>query len=139
MHATSACSLAMTLLAAAATPAEPFEPPAGCHLVAEDNCGELDAMPHVVRGKEYLYPTHQVPEPYDYRTIIFDNAFCLLRYKRPNPQAAYKVDVAYVSQKEAKRVHTTHVSAWNKVQVLIMVFIPALGVLICSRWHFSSQ
>jgi len=104
MHGTRACSLAMTLLAAAAAPAEPFEPPAGCHLVAEDNCGELDAMPHVVRGKEYLYPTHQVPEPYDYRTIIFDNAFCLLRYKRPNPQAAYKVDVAYVSQKEAKRV-----------------------------------
>ena len=81
-----------------------FRPPVGYHLVAEDNCGEYDAMPHVVRGKEWVYPTSQVKEPYDYRTIVFDNAFCLLRYKKPKPRASYKVDVVYVSQVGAKRV-----------------------------------
>ncbi|MFC1806068.1 hypothetical protein ACFL09_03715, partial [Planctomycetota bacterium] len=81
-----------------------FQPPAGYHLVAEDNCGEADAMPHVVRGKEYVYPTHQAKGPYDFRTIVFDNQFCLLRYKKPKPKASYKVDVVYVTQKEAQRV-----------------------------------
>ena len=95
--------LIATLLPCLALAGE-FREPAGYHLVAEDNCGELDAMPHVVRGSEYVYPTHQVQKPYDYRTIIFDGQFCLMRYKKPNPKASYKVDVVYVTQKEAKRV-----------------------------------
>jgi hypothetical protein len=81
-----------------------FQPPAGYHLVAEDDCGEAGSMPHVVRGKDYVYAEEQVKEPFEYRTIIFDNEFCLLRYLKPNPAASYKVDVVYVSQKEARRV-----------------------------------
>jgi len=91
------------LMASAVSGAE-FAPPPGYHLVAEDNCGEEGSMPHVARGKDYLFPTHQVAKPYDYRTIIFDDQYCLLRFLRPKPAASYKVDVVYATQAGARRV-----------------------------------
>ena len=95
----------LLLLFAADAPAEPFdEPPEGYTLVAEDDCGHFEAMPHVVRGKEYVYPTGMVDASLQYRAIVFDNEFCLLRYKNLNPAAAYKVDVVYATQAGAVRV-----------------------------------
>ena len=82
----------------------PFSgPPAGYTLVAEDDCGSLDNMPHVVRGKEYVFPTSMVSAPLEQRDIVFDDDFCLLRYEKLNPDALYKVDVVYVTQKEGVR------------------------------------
>ena len=81
-----------------------LELPSGYTLVAEDNCGDPGNQPHVIRGSDYVFDTSQVEKPYEYRDIIFDNEFCLLRYNKLNPQARYKVDVVYVSQKGAQRV-----------------------------------
>lgn len=85
--------------------AEPFQqPPEGYTLVAEDNCGSFESAPHLVRGTEYLFPTSQVDSLLEYREIVFDDEFCLFRYKGVNPGASYKVDVVYVSQAEAVRI-----------------------------------
>jgi len=93
----------MTTLALFLMPAlswsAPFEhPPDGYTLVAEDDCGDPDAMPHVVRGKAYVFSREMVTAPLQDRDIVFDNEFCLLRYEKLNPQASYKVDVVYVSE-----------------------------------------
>ncbi len=104
MKRTAACVYLVWSVLCSAAVGEEFRPPAGYHLVAEDNCGEEGSMPHVVRGKEYVYPTSHVKKPFHYRTIVFDNQHCLLRYLKPNPKAAYKVDVVYVTQKGARRV-----------------------------------
>src|SRR3990172_2357188 len=85
--------------------AEPFgEAPQGYTLVAEDDCGSFENMPHVVRGTEYVFPTSMVQSSPEYRDIVFDNSFCLLRYNGLNPEAAYKVDVVYVTQAGAVRI-----------------------------------
>lgn len=87
--------------------AAPFEgPPEGCALVAEDDCGNLDLMPHVVRGKEYIFPAEAVPAPREERDIIFDEEYCALRYEGLNPQAAYMVDVIYVTEAAGHRVQS---------------------------------
>ena len=80
--------------------------PQGYTLVAEDDCGNLDDMPHVIRGKVYVFPASMVSATIDYRDIIFDNDFCVLRYKKLDPSASYKVDVVYVSQAGGGRVQT---------------------------------
>ncbi|NQT39668.1 MAG: hypothetical protein HQ581_19375, partial [Planctomycetes bacterium] len=95
----------MTVTCAMPATAETFDrAPHGYTLVAEDDCGNVEAAPHVVRGKEYLFPTSQVDSSAEYRTIIFDDEFCLLRYKKLNPRASYKVDVVYATQAEAVRI-----------------------------------
>jgi len=86
--------LSLTLAAVGAKPGE-FKPPEGYHLVAEDNCGTKDQT-HVLAGKAWVYSTSMVEAPQPYRTIIFDNQACVLRYIKPNPKAAYKVDVVYL-------------------------------------------
>jgi len=87
------------LLAAAPLWAVPFDtPPVGHTVVAEDDCGDVENMAHVVRGKEYVFAASMVAGPRAGRDIIFDNDFCLLQYKGLNPQAAYKVDVVYVTE-----------------------------------------
>ncbi|MDP6542636.1 MAG: hypothetical protein QGH60_01510 [Phycisphaerae bacterium] len=80
---------------AAAEEVGKFTPPKGYHLVAEDNCGTA-AQKHVIVGKTWVYPKNMVKAPDEYRAIIFDNNACVLRYLKPNPQAAYKVDVVYL-------------------------------------------
>jgi len=91
---------AMIAIATAAAPARAeqtlgFKPPAGYHVVAEDNCGTADQT-HVVVGTTWLYPAKMVESPPDYRAIVFDNMACVLRYLKPNPKASYKVDVVYL-------------------------------------------
>jgi len=87
------------LLAAAPLWAVPFDtPPVGYTVVAEDDCGDVENMAHVVRGKEYVFAASMVAGPRAGRDIIFDNDFCLLQHKGLNPQAAYKVDVVYVTE-----------------------------------------
>ncbi len=77
----------------------PFEgAPDGFTLVAEDDCGDLDTQPHVVKGKEYVFSSSMVTGAEEDRTIVFDDDFCLLRYEKLNPDAAYKVDVVYVTE-----------------------------------------
>ncbi|MBT3376401.1 MAG: hypothetical protein HN742_10630 [Lentisphaerae bacterium] len=94
---------ALPLLLAAAT----FDgPPDGYTLVAEDDCGSFDNMPHVVQGTGYVFSPSHVTAPLPHRDIIFDNSFCLLRYKTPVVQASYKVDVVYVSHRGGERVQT---------------------------------
>jgi len=93
------------LLSAIPALAEPFDQaPEGYTLVAEDDCGSFDNMPHVVRGTEYVFPTSMVQSSPEYRDIVFDNEFCLLRYKNLNAEASYKVDVVYASQADAARI-----------------------------------
>jgi hypothetical protein len=82
-------------LAAAGRDAEKFTPPKGYHLVAEDNCGTA-TQKHVLVGKAWVYPKNMVEAPDEYRAIVFDNNACVLRYLKPNPKAAYKVDVVYL-------------------------------------------
>ncbi len=85
--------------------AEPFrEAPEGYTIVAEDDCGSLERSVRVVRGKDYVFPESMVSSATEYQDIIFDEQFCLLRYKKLNPQAAYKVDVVYVTQQGGERV-----------------------------------
>jgi len=99
--------LAATAFVGAAAWAAAFEgPPAGYALVAEDDCGDPDAMPHVVRGKAYVFAREAVNGSLAERDIVFDNDFCLLRYDKLNPQAAYKVDVIYVTEKGGTRDQT---------------------------------
>ena len=95
------------LLCALLAQAAPFEsPPEGYSLVAEDNCGDFDSAPHVVRGEGFVFATHLIAAPLEHRTIVFDNDYCLLRYKDPVPEAPYKVDVVYVTEKEGSRMQT---------------------------------
>jgi len=82
-------------LAVAAEEAGKFTPPKGYHLVADDNCGTA-AQRHVLVGKAWVYPKNMVEAPDEYRAIVFDNNACVLRYLKPNPLAAYKVDVVYL-------------------------------------------
>jgi len=82
-------------LTAAAEGAGKFTPPEGYHLVAEDNCGTA-AQEHVMVGKAWVYPKNMVEAPDEYRTIVFDNNACVLRYLKPNPKASYKADVVYL-------------------------------------------
>ena len=82
-------------LAVAAEEAGKFTPPNGYHLVAEDNCG-AGRQKHVLLGKTWVYPKNMVEAPDEYRTIVFDNNACVLRYLKPNPKASYKVDVVYL-------------------------------------------
>jgi hypothetical protein len=91
-------AFSLCLLPALAWSAAFEQPPAGHALVAEDDCGDPDAMPHVVRGKAYVFSREMVTAPLQDRDIVFDNEFCLLRYEKLNPQASYKVDVVYVSE-----------------------------------------
>lgn len=70
-------------------------PPAGFHLVAEDNCGTA-GQTHVVVGTAWLYPPTMVDAGQEHRAIVFDNNACVFRYLRPKAEAAYKVDVVYV-------------------------------------------
>ncbi|MBM3476632.1 MAG: hypothetical protein FJX75_25440, partial [Armatimonadetes bacterium] len=75
-------TLALFLMPALAWSA-PFErAPDGYTLVAEDDCGDPDAMPHVVRGKAYVFSRETVTAPLQDRDIVFDNEFCLLRYEK---------------------------------------------------------
>ncbi|HUU21472.1 MAG TPA: hypothetical protein VM389_02965, partial [Phycisphaerae bacterium] len=95
----------LVLLSAMPALAGPFrQAPPGYTLVAEDDCGNFESMPHVVRGTEYVFPTSMVQSAPEYRDIVFDNEFCLLRYKNLNPKASYKVDVVYVTQAGAVRI-----------------------------------
>ena len=80
---------------AAGEKVDKFTPPKGYHLAAEDNCGAA-AQKHVLVGKAWVYPKNMVEAPDAYRTIVFDNIACVLRYLKPNPHAAYKVDVVYL-------------------------------------------
>ncbi len=85
----------------------PFaEPPADYTLVAEDDCGSLDGASRVVRGTAYLFSSSLVSGPLKYRDIVYDDAFCLLRYQGLNPAAAYKVDVVYVTEQAGGRSQT---------------------------------
>jgi hypothetical protein len=70
-------------------------PPSGFHLVAEDDCGSPQQT-HVVVGTAWTYPESMVQADGPYRTLVFDNQECLLRYRDPNPAAGYKVDVVYL-------------------------------------------
>ncbi len=79
--------------AADTVPGDP--PPAGYHLVAEDDCGSSQQT-HVVVGTSWMYPADMVDAGGEYRTLVFDNEACVLRYLKPNPQASYKVDIVYV-------------------------------------------
>lgn len=94
----------LLLLATSFSWSAPFErPPEGYTLVAEDDCGNTESMPHVVRGKEYVFTSALVPAPVEDRDIVFDSEFCLLRYTRLNPTASYKVDVVYVTEPAGTR------------------------------------
>lgn len=89
----------VVLLVPSLAPAEPFGgPPEGYALVAEDDCGDPDSMPHVIRGKEYVFSADRVMGSLAERDIVFDDDFCLLRYEKPDPDASYKVDVIYVTE-----------------------------------------
>ncbi len=104
---TAVYTLVFALLVLSSVPAwaEPFsQAPEGYTVVAEDDCGNFEAMPHVIRGKEYVFPASMVESSLEYRDIVFDNDFCLLRYKNLNPKASYKVDVVYVTQAGGVRV-----------------------------------
>ena len=80
----------------AAAPDVPGDaPPAGYHLVAEDNCG-TPGQTHVVVGTSWLYPADMVDASVAHRAIVFDNAACVLRYYNPKPNAEYSVEVVYV-------------------------------------------
>jgi hypothetical protein len=81
--------------AAGAADMEKFTPPKGYHLVASDDCGTA-GQKHVLVGANWVYPTNMVEAPNEYRTIVFDNKACVLRYLKPNPKASYKVDVVYM-------------------------------------------
>jgi len=72
--------------------------PAGFAAVADDDCGEPGAAPHVVRGSDYVFAGGMVAGALVERTIIFDNDFCLLRYEGLRPAAGYVVDVVYVTE-----------------------------------------
>ena len=91
--------LALALLLPSLAPAAPLEgPPEGFTLVAEDDCGDLDAQPHVVRGTEYVFHPPRVTGALSERTIVFDDDFCVLKYEKLDPEASYKVDVVYVTE-----------------------------------------
>ena len=96
--------LVLSALLASAEP--PHGVPEGYTLVAEDDCGDPDNMPHVVRGTEYVFALGMASGPLSYRDVVFDNQFCLLRYKGLVPAASHKVDVVYVTQAGAARVQT---------------------------------
>ena len=94
----------LPLFCASLARSAPFEsPPEGFSLVAEDNCGEFDGAPHVVRGEPFVFSTQLVSGPPPLRAIVFDNDYCLLRYKDPVPDASYKVDVVYVTEEKGLR------------------------------------
>jgi len=78
-------------------------PPEGYALVAEDDCGNPDFMPHVIRGKEYVFPLGVVSGSLEDRDIIFDDEYCVLRYEGLNPAAEYKVEVVYVTEATGRR------------------------------------
>jgi len=80
---------------AAATDVDNFTPPKGFYLAAEDDCGAA-SQKHVLVGTNWTYPTSMVTAADEYRTIVFDNTACVLRYLKPNPKASYKVDVVYL-------------------------------------------
>ncbi|MDP6636511.1 MAG: hypothetical protein QGG42_16560 [Phycisphaerae bacterium] len=80
---------------AAAAPVGEFTPPKDFHLVASDNCGSTDQK-HVLVGANWTYPTNMVQAADEYRTIIFHNNACVLRYLGANPKASYKADVVYL-------------------------------------------
>jgi len=96
---TLACLSALGVLSlafsAAGAEARKFKPPQGYHLVAEDNCGS-QGQSHVIAGKAWTYPASMVEAPQHYRTIVFDNHACVLRYLKVNPKASYKADVVYL-------------------------------------------
>ncbi|MFV2068108.1 MAG: hypothetical protein ACC645_14130 [Pirellulales bacterium] len=104
---TTVCPLVVLLLflSASSAFAERYErAPQGYAVVAEDDCGNFEAMPHLARGTEYVFSTSMVKSTVPYRDIVFDNDFCLFRYQGLNPQASYKVDVVYVTQAGGVRV-----------------------------------
>ena len=92
-----ALAVAVTIATAPGRAEQPseFKPPAGYYEVAADNCGTA-GQTHVIVGSTWVYPTNMVEAADDYRTIVFDNNACLLRYLKPNPEASYKVDVVYL-------------------------------------------
>lgn len=100
-------SVLLTCLGALPLWAAPFtSPPQGYTLVAEDDCGNPDAVSHVVRGTDYMFGAGMVSGSDEERDIIFDGESCLLRYEKLNPQAAYQVDVVYVTEETGHREQT---------------------------------
>ena len=87
-------AVSLASIAAADDPGE-FIPPESYHLVASDDCGSVGRK-HVLIGSNWTYPTSMVEAIAEYRTIIFDNKACVLRYLKPDPKASYKVDVVYL-------------------------------------------
>jgi len=104
-----AAAILSVVLAVQAAWAEPFTaPPAGYALVAEDDCGEADAQPHVVRGKSWFYPAGMIEGDASARSLIFDDSHLILRYPRLDPKARYKVDLVYVTEGQGNRRQTLH-------------------------------
>jgi len=98
---------------------EPFTgPPQGYSMVAEDDCGNLDAMGHVVRGKPYVLQIGQATVSLPERDIIFDDHSCLLKYEKLNPQAQYLVDVVYVTEATGVREQTLEADGFTVHGVL---------------------
>ena len=99
----------MSSAPAAEGKAEAFKPPAGYHLVAKDNCGTR-GQKHVVVGTFWEFPPAQIPGPPAIRRVVFHGKACVLRFLKPNPAAAYKVDVTYCNQAGARRVQRLEVN-----------------------------
>ena len=88
--------LALPWLPVTAAEDLPGDPsPKGYHLVAEDHCGSSQQS-HVIVGTAWTYPEGMVDADEPYRTLVFDTRRCILRYLKPCPTAAYKVEVVYL-------------------------------------------
>jgi len=85
-------------------------PPAGYHLVAEDNCG-TPSQTRVVAGACWFYPLGSVDASLTHRTAVFDKEACALRYLNAKPAAEYAVEVIYVDNAGDKGVREQRLTA----------------------------